>query len=78
MVRYVVPGENTAAVVSIINSSGRLVWSGRKISSHKGVDAISCPLGDFGTGVYIVKVCMTDAAKRYLAEACTVALANRK
>ena len=78
MVRYVVPGENTAAMVSIINSSGRLVWSGRKFSSHKGVDAISCPLGDFGTGVYIVKVCMTDAAKRYLAEACTVALANRK
>jgi hypothetical protein len=79
VVHYFMPSGNSVADVSIYNSSGRRVWSGRKSSSTMGANQILCPTWNFGAGVYIVKVATGDAGNQNQSVvARTVAMENFK
>jgi hypothetical protein len=65
-IHYVMPGENGMVEVQIYNSSGRLVQSGQKYSLHKGPNVIFYPIGNVGTGAYIIKVTTGEAGNRCL------------
>ena len=79
LIRYYMPGENGDAEISLYNSSGRLVWSGKGNSLHKGTNSITCSSKEIGAGIFIVKVTAVDAnGHGRSVRARAIVLANRK
>lgn len=77
-IRYFMLGENGTADVAMYNSSGRLVWSAKGKTLHKGTNEVVCPSDEFGAGVFIVKVAvaMDDGSRSVNSR--TVVLGNMK
>jgi hypothetical protein len=79
LIHFFTSCKNGTADVSLYNSSGRLVWSGKVNSLHKGTNSITCPSGEIGAGVFIVKAASMDASgHNRLVQTRSVVLANKK
>jgi hypothetical protein len=60
VINYFASDENGTADVSIYNASGRSVWSSAGKYSHRGLNSISCRTGDWGAGVFVVRIGVTE------------------